>query len=235
LTNKLPISAKNKPNILKREIIQTRDGSTTIQINDWDECYHSRFGAIQEAQHVFIKNGLALFENKSISILEIGLGTGLNAFITFLEAQKRNQTINYVGVEGYPVSSDEAELMNYVTELGAESQKNIFETMHESNWEEAIQLRNDFSFTKRNQMFNDIDDIEQFDVIYFDAFGYRVQPELWSTEIFRKMINALRPKGILVTYAARGVVKRSMIEVGFTVEKLAGPPGKREMFRARKG
>jgi tRNA U34 5-methylaminomethyl-2-thiouridine-forming methyltransferase MnmC len=235
LTNKLPISAKNKPNILKREIIQTRDGSTTIQINDWDECYHSRFGAIQEAQHVFIKNGLALFENKSISILEIGLGTGLNAFITFLEAQKRNQTINYVGVEGYPVSSDEAELMNYVTELGAESQKNIFETMHESNWEEAIQLRNDFSFTKRNQMFNDIDDIEQFDLIYFDAFGYRVQPELWSTEIFRKMINALRPKGILVTYAARGVVKRSMIEVGFTVEKLAGPPGKREMFRARKG
>jgi tRNA U34 5-methylaminomethyl-2-thiouridine-forming methyltransferase MnmC len=235
LTNKLPISAKNKPNILKREIIQTRDGSTTIQINDWDECYHSRFGAIQEAQHVFIKNGLALFENKSISILEIGLGTGLNAFITFLEAQKRNQTINYVGVEGYPVSSDEAELMNYVTELGAESQKNIFETMHESNWEEAIQLRNDFSFTKRNQMFNDIDDIEQFDLIYFDAFGYRVQPELWSTEIFRKMINALRPKGILVTYAARGVVKRSMIEVGFTVEKLSGPPGKREMFRARKG
>ncbi|TDD94197.1 tRNA (5-methylaminomethyl-2-thiouridine)(34)-methyltransferase MnmD [Flavobacterium cellulosilyticum] len=220
---------------MKREIIQTRDGSTTIQINDWDECYHSRFGAIQEAQHVFIKNGLAQLENKSISILEIGFGTGLNAFITFLESLKLNQTINYVGVEGYPVSSDEANLMNYVSELNAEHDRMVFETMHQSNWDEKISLRNGFEFTKRNQFFNDINDIEQFDLIYFDAFGFRVQPELWSTEIFLKMYNALKPNGILVTYAARGVVKRSMIEVGFTVEKLEGPPGKREMFRARKG
>lgn len=219
---------------MKREIIQTQDGSTTINIKEWDECYHSRFGAIQEAQHVFIKNGLALFENKSVAILEIGFGTGLNAFITFLESLKRNQTIDYVGVEGYPVSSDEAQLMNYVSELNAEQERKVFERMHQSNWDEEIILRNDFLFTKRNQFFDDIDDIEQFDLIYFDAFGYRVQPELWSTEIFRKMFHALKPKGVLVTYAARGVVKRSMIEVGFTVEKLAGPPGKREMFRATK-
>lgn len=220
---------------MKREIIQTRDGSTTIQINDWDECYHSRFGAIQEAQHVFIKNGLALFENKAVSILEIGFGTGLNAFITFLESVKLNQTINYVGIEGFPVSSEEAQLMNYVEELNAEDQRKIFETMHQTNWDEEISLRNDFLFTKRNQFFDTIDDVEKFDLIYFDAFGYRVQPELWSTEIFRKMYNALKPNGILATYAARGVVKRSMIEVGFSVEKLAGPPGKREMFRANKG
>jgi tRNA U34 5-methylaminomethyl-2-thiouridine-forming methyltransferase MnmC len=219
---------------LKREIIQTRDGSTTIQINDWGECYHSRFGAIQEAQHVFIKNGLALFENKAISILEIGFGTGLNAFITYLESPKLNQTIKYVGVEGFPVSSEEAQLMNYVSELNAEEERAVFESMHQSNWDEEIALRNGFLFTKRNQFFDDIDDIKQFDLIYFDAFGYRVQPELWSTEIFRKMFKALKPNGILVTYAARGVVKRSMIEVGFKVEKLTGPPGKREMFRALK-
>lgn len=220
---------------MKRNIIQTLDGSTTIHIEEWDECYHSRFGAIQEAQHVFIKNGLSLFENSTISILEIGFGTGLNAFITFLESQKLHQTIDYVGVEAYPVAADEVLLMNYVPELKAENQSSYFEKMHECSWEEPINLRQDFLFTKRKQFFADIDDLEKFDLIYFDAFGFDVQPELWSTAIFQKMYNALKPKGVLVTYAARGVVKRSMKEVGFTVEKLEGPPGKREMFRARKG
>lgn len=219
---------------MKREIIQTLDGSTTIHLQEWDECYHSKHGAIQEAQHVFIKNGLSLFENKHVSILEIGFGTGLNAFITFLEAKKLNQTIDYVGVEAYPISADEVLSMNYVEELNATDESAIFQTMHESNWEEKISLNKDFSLTNRKQFFEAIDDIEKFDLIYFDAFGYRVQPELWSTEIFQKMYNALKPNSVLVTYAARGVVKRSMIEVGFTVEKLAGPPGKREMFRARK-
>lgn len=219
---------------MKRKIIQTLDGSTTIHIEDWDECYHSKFGAIQEAQHVFIKNGLSLFENGTISILEIGFGTGLNAFITFLESKKINQTIDYIGVEAYPVAFEEVRLMNYISELNAKNESAIFDKMHECNWEEPIILREDFLFTKRKQFFADIDDFEKFDLIYFDAFGFDVQPELWSTEIFRKMYNALKPKGILVTYAARGVVKRSMKEVGFTVEKLEGPPGKREMFRARK-
>ena len=219
---------------MKREIIHTLDGSTTIHIKEWDECYHSKHGAIQEAQHVFIKNGLSLFENKHISILEIGFGTGLNAFITFLEAKKLNQTIDYVGVEAYPISADEVLSMNYVEELNATTESSIFKTMHESNWEEKSNLSTDFSLTKRKQFFEAIDDSEKFDLIYFDAFGYRVQPELWSTEIFDSMYKALKPNSVLVTYAARGVVKRSMIEVGFTVEKLAGPPGKREMFRARK-
>ncbi len=219
---------------MEREIIQTLDGSTTIHLKEWDECYHSKHGAIQEAQHVFIKNGLALFENKSVSILEIGFGTGLNAFITFLESKKLQQSIDYVGVEAYPVSADEVLSMNYVAELNAETETAIFKKMHESNWDEQVKLNENFVLTKRKQFFDTIDDIEKFDLIYFDAFGYRVQPELWSTAIFQKMHNALKPQGKLVTYAARGVVKRSMIEVGLTVEKLAGPPGKREMFRASK-
>lgn len=219
---------------MKREIIQTKDGSTTIHLEEWDECYHSKHGAIQEAQHVFIKNGLSLFKNKSVSILEIGFGTGLNAFISFLEAQKMNQTIDYVGVEAYPVAPEEVLLMNYVAELNAQDQLTVFEQMHQRNWDEKIVLSDCFSLTKRKQFFQDINDRAQFDLIYFDAFGYRVQPELWSTAIFKKMYDALKDEGVLVTYAARGVVKRSMIEVGFKVEKLEGPPGKREMFRAFK-
>jgi tRNA U34 5-methylaminomethyl-2-thiouridine-forming methyltransferase MnmC len=220
---------------MKRKIIQTLDGSTTIQLQEWDECYHSKHGAIQEAQHVFIKNGLLLFQNKNVSILEIGFGTGLNCFITYLESKKMNQVIDYVGVEAYPVSSDEVQSMNYIQELNAQNEKIVFETMHSCNWEEKHQIATTFTLTKRKQFFETIDDIECYDLIYFDAFGYRVQPELWSTTIFRSMYKALKNNGVLVTYAARGVVKRSMQEVGFLVEKLEGPPGKREMFRALKG
>lgn len=220
---------------MEREIIKTLDGSTTIYLKDWDECYHSKFGAIQEAKHVFINNGLSLFENSAISILEIGFGTGLNAFITFLESTRLRLSIHYVGIEAYPVSSDEVLLLNYVSELNAENEISTFEKMHKSNWEEAIALREDFLLTKRKQFFDAINETDKFDLIYFDAFGYNSQPELWSTAIFQKMYNALKINGILVTYAARGVVKRSMKEVGFTVEKLEGPPGKREMFRAKKG
>lgn len=219
---------------MKREVIKTQDGSTTIHLEEWNESYHSKHGAIQEAKHVFIKNGLALFSEQKVAILEIGFGTGLNAFISFLEAQKMNQSVDYVGVEAYPVAAKEILEMNYVAELEAEEQQQVFEKMHESNWNEKIKLSDNFTIVKRQQFFQDIDDVAQFDLIYFDAFGYRVQPELWSTLIFKKMYDALRENGVLVTYAARGVVKRSMIEVGFRVEKLEGPPGKREMFRAFK-
>ena len=219
---------------MEREIIKTLDGSTTIHLKEWDECYHSKHGAIQEAKHVFIKNGLSLFDDKPVSILEIGFGTGLNAFITFLETNAKHQKINYVGVEAYPVAANEVLEMNYVTELGALEFDNIFEKMHKSEWDKKTEISADFWLTKRKQFFEEIEDFEIFDLIYFDAFGYRVQPELWSTEIFQKMYNSLKPTGVLVTYEARGVVKRSMISVGFTVEKLAGPPGKREMFRATK-
>ncbi|MEN2413588.1 tRNA (5-methylaminomethyl-2-thiouridine)(34)-methyltransferase MnmD [Flavobacterium mesophilum] len=219
---------------MKREIIKTLDGSTTIHLEEWNESYHSKHGAIQEAKHVFIKNGLSLFENNSVSILEIGFGTGLNAFITFLESEKKQQNIDYVGVEAYPIKAEEVLGMNYVEELEALEFDNIFEKMHKSEWNEKTELSGTFSLTKRKQFFHEIDDFETFDLIYFDAFGFRVQPELWSEEIFQKMYNSLKPKGVLVTYAARGVVKRNMISVGFTVEKLAGPPGKREMFRAFK-
>ena len=221
--------------ILKREIIQTQDGSTTIHLQEWNESYHSKHGAIQEAYHVFIKNGFSLFEGKSISILEIGFGTGLNAFITYLEAQKNtNQKINYVGVEAYPVVWEEALQMNYAKEIDKKEQQ-VFELIHQSDWEETNLISTDFTLTKRKQFFQDINDSNAFDLIYFDAFGFRVQPELWSEAIFKSMHDALKPHGVLVTYACRTSIKKAMLSAGFSVEKLPGAPGKREMLRATKG
>lgn len=219
---------------MKREIIQTSDGSTSILLPEWNETYHSKHGAIQEAKHVFIQNGLSLFKGQSVSILEIGFGTGLNAFITYLEAQKLQQKIEYTGIEAYPVAAEDVLKMNYVTELDAVSEKDIFLKMHESDWNQREILSPDFSLEKQNIKFQEITDTNQYDLIYFDAFGFRVQPELWSLEIFQKMYAALKPNGILVTYACRGPIKNAMTEAGFLTEKLPGPPGKREMLRARK-
>ena len=219
---------------MKREIIITDDGSTTIRIPDWDENYHSTHGAIQEAKHVFIKNGLDIFKNQdSISILEIGFGTGLNAFITFLETVNKEK-VNYVGVEAYPISSEEIAQMNYVSELQATQYQEIFDKMHTSDWESKQIITDNFILTKRKQFFQDIDDKEQYDLIYFDAFGFPLQPELWSEAIFKKMYEALLPKGTLVTYACRSSIKNAMLSVGFSIEKLPGAPGKREMLRATK-
>ncbi|MFD0864063.1 tRNA (5-methylaminomethyl-2-thiouridine)(34)-methyltransferase MnmD [Sungkyunkwania multivorans] len=223
---------------MKRKIIKTADGSTTIHLVDWDEQYHSKHGAIQEAYHVFIKSGFERFTpkaNEPLNILEIGFGTGLNAFITFLEAQKLALKVDYVGIEAYPVENEELEHLNYIQELSAEKFKDIFDKMHQVSWEESHAITNDFNLFKRKQFFSEINDIATYDLIYFDAFGARVQPELWTEAIFAKMFNALKSNGLLVTYAAKGSVRRAMQAVGFTVERLPGPPGKREMLRAVKG
>jgi len=219
---------------LRREILMTADGSTTIHLPDWNEQYHSKHGAIQEAYHVFIKNGINCITSDKISILEIGFGTGLNAFITFLEAQKTSKIIDYVGVEAYPVENSEIQQLNYISELNAQEFQAIFQEMHAISWEKKHPISENFLLTKIMQFFNEIADENAFDIIYFDAFGVRVQPELWTKEIFLKMHKALKINGILVTYAAAGSVRRAMQSVGFTVEKLQGPPGKREMLRAIK-
>ena len=219
---------------MKRKIITTGDGSKTIQIEDWNEQYHSKHGAIQEAYHVFIAHGLSLFSDRSISILEMGLGTGLNAFITFLEVKKRNISATYTGVEAYPISVAEMEQLNYVSELSAESHADTFLLLHQTPWEKVVALAEHFTLLKQNKHFSEVEDIDRYDLIYFDAFGARVQPELWTEAIFLKMYQALKKRGILVTYAAKGSVRRAMQAVGFTVERLPGPPGKREMLRAIK-
>lgn len=220
---------------MKKEIILTSDGSSSIYLPEWDESYHSKHGAIQEAYHVYIRSGLDLFKNNAqIEILEIGLGTGLNCFITFLECQKRNLKINYDGVEAFPLKAEEISQLNYVQQLKAEAKTDYFNKIHSSKWEEKVRISNNFSLIKRKQSFEEITDENRFDLIYFDAFGARVQPELWSEQVFKIMYQSLKNNGVLVTYSAKGSVRRALQNVGFSIERLPGPPGKREMLRARK-
>ncbi len=174
---------------------------------------------------------MALQNKSEISILEIGFGTGLNCFITFLESDK---TVNYVGVEAYPVVSGEVAKLNYVAELKVTSKQAVFDKMHSLSWEDKHEITKDFYLTKRQQFFKDIEDEEAFDLVYFDAFGAEHQPDLWTEDIFKRMFEALKENGILVTYSAKGSVRRAMQAVGFTVVRLPGPPGKREMLRATK-
>ncbi|MCL6265208.1 tRNA (5-methylaminomethyl-2-thiouridine)(34)-methyltransferase MnmD [Flagellimonas myxillae] len=219
---------------MKRRIIKTADGSKTIQIEDWNEQYHSKHGAVQEAYHVFIEHGLRMFDTPKLNILEIGFGTGLNALITLMESQTRNQKISYVGVEAYPVSTEEVEALGYCAQLDADIFEPAFKRMHSSPWEEQIAITEHFQLLKQQKDFKEIVDSNMFNLIYFDAFGARVQPELWTEDIFSKMSEALMPEGILVTYAAKGSVRRALQAVGFIVERLPGPPGKREMLRGTK-
>lgn len=223
---------------MERKIIKTADGSVTIHLPEWDEQYHSKHGAVQEAVHVFIKMGLDWFREKyrpqEVSILEIGFGTGLNAFITLLEGEKRSLKIRYTGVEAYPVTASEVKDLNYAESLSATEKQDLFFKMHQIDWEKPEDIADTFTLLKKKMKFHEISDVEKFDIIYFDAFGARVQPQLWTEEIFEIMFRAIKPGGVLVTYAAKGSVRRAMQSVGFIVERLPGPPGKREMLRAVK-
>ena len=196
-------------------------------------------GAVQEARHVFLKMGLDFWMNEnpdqnSLHILEIGFGTGLNALLTLMHAEKSSVNLLYEGVEAYPVSSEELAQLNYLEAADAQAFEADFEKMHQLPWEQTEIITEAFQLKKRKQTFETLEDQDQHDLIYFDAFGARVQPELWEEPIFQKMSNALKPGGVLVTYAAKGSVRRAMQAVGFKVERLPGPPGKREMLRAVK-
>ncbi len=221
---------------MKREIITTADGSKTIQLPEWNEQYHSVHGAIAEALHVFIESGLQHWSsenpNKSIDILEIGFGTGLNAFLSLLVAKENKFHLVYSGIEAYPILDSEISHLNYAELLKAS--QTHFLALHQCKWEQLCKISKNFSLTKRKQLISEFADVDAFDVIYFDAFGPRVQPELWEEAIFAKMYTALRQGGVIVTYSAKGSVRRAMQAVGFLVERLPGPPGKREMLRATK-
>lgn len=226
---------------MQRKIVTTGDGSTSIYISEWEEHYHSKHGAIQEAKHVFIESGLIHFlttqkhqNQKSISVLEIGFGTGLNAFMTLLDIEKRNLSINYTGVEGFPISGKEIEQLNYVSCLEVESKRPLFLKMHTSPWEKELEITPFFKLNKQKKQFSEINNLNTFDLVYFDAFGPRVQPELWTQPIFALLYKAMKSKGVLVTYCAQGNARRAMQSVGFNVERIEGPPGKRHMLRANK-
>lgn len=220
---------------MKREVIETEDGSKTIFIAEMDENYHSGHGALQEAMHVFIKNGLIHFkENKEINVFEVGFGTGLNALLTMVEADNNNQTIRYTGIEAFPVEMELIDQLGYEDLTGQQFKKPFFK-MHTSQWDELQQLTDHFTFKKILSKIQDFEpEKSTVDIVYFDAFGPQVQGEMWSLDILEKMYTLLKPGGILVTYCAKGQFKRDLKSLGFEVEGLPGPPGKREMTRALK-
>lgn len=216
----------------QRQIIQTADGSLTLHIPEWKEQYHSLHGAIQEAFHVFIHSGLACFDQRPLNILEMGFGTGLNALITSLEVEARQLDVSYTALEAFPVVKEEWEALDYGALFDAPEAKANFRKLHQAAWGTFQSVNQRFRLRKLQQDFIEFSPSQTYDLIYFDAFGARVQPELWTDSMFQNMYNALLPGGILVTYSAKGSVRRAMLAVGFKVERLPGPPGKREMLRA---
>jgi tRNA U34 5-methylaminomethyl-2-thiouridine-forming methyltransferase MnmC len=223
---------------LERNIVITADGSSTIGIPSWNEHYHSTHGAINEAKHVYIHNGLRFWKSQNpqsvqCHLLEIGFGTGLNAWLTFLANDLPDFFVLYDGVEAFPVNSELIGALNYI-ELTVISKADIFRAMHKAKWNEPADLAPNFKLTKVHSTFESISVKETYDLIYFDAFGARVQPELWTVNMFQKMATSLKSGGVLVTYSAKGSVRRALQEVGLEVERLPGPPGKREMLRASK-
>ena len=210
----------------------TGDGSVTIYHRDLQEHYHSIYGAIQESRHVFIHAGLRYTAISPVKVFEMGFGTGLNALLTCLESLSNKRTIQYDGIDAYPLGEEVIRQLNYPELLDGDA-KALFHTLHNSPWNETQTVSSLFTFTKIHNDLLNFTPVDEYDVIYFDAFNPAVQPELWDTAIFRKMFQGLNPGGILTTYSATGWVRRNMMEAGFEVEKLPGPPGKREMLRGR--
>ena len=218
---------------MERKLVTTQDGSKTLLINDLNESYHSKHGALQEAEHVFINNGLKLINHYEINILELGFGTGLNVLVTIDEYLKKNKDykISYYGVEKYPIFFEEASNLSYSELFSNDFIKDLSLKIHELDWEMPNELLADFYLTKIKKDFFDLKTTElpPIDLVYFDCFGARVQPDLWEI-----VASKMKSGGLLTTYASKGSFRRNLIELGFVVEKKQGPPGKREMMIAWK-
>lgn len=211
---------------------QTADNSYTLFSTKAQQTYHSHEGAVMEARHVYVTPALTHFQDKNkLHILEIGFGTGLNAIITLIESQKTNKTIFYETIEAYPVPEEIYCKLNYPEILSCN--KDTFGELHRSQHNTTVRFSN-FTFLKKNLMIEEYIPDRLFDIIYFDAFSPDAQPELWTVDIFDKMYNTLETNGILLTYSAKGVVKRALRAVGFEVKRLPGAGNKHHMLMAEK-
>jgi tRNA U34 5-methylaminomethyl-2-thiouridine-forming methyltransferase MnmC len=223
---------------LKREIKTTNDGSKTLFINELNENYHSHHGALQEAEHVFIKNGLNLINDCEINILELGFGTGLNVLVTINEYLKtdKNHVINYFSLEKYPINESEVKDLAYFEHFDNPEFKNIYQKIHLADWEKSVEIISGFNLKKIECDFFDLKDIDlpKINLVYFDCFGARVQPDLWEKPLFELVSDKMAINGLLTTYSSKGSVRRILQELNFQVEKKQGPPGKREMINAIK-
>ena len=219
------------------EIRPTSDGSHTLYNSDLDENYHSVHGAIQESMHVFIKAGLEylLEVKRDIWVLEVGLGTGLNAWLTLNQVLHSDAKVNYVAVEPFPVDITLADQLNYPQILhSSEYRSRLFHQLHQAEWEKFVALTPEFQLRKIPHTLQDFKPQWIFDLVYFDAFAPSKHPEIWEKSMLTKIFDITAPGGMLLTYCAKGQFKRDLKETGWLVESLPGPPGKREMTRATK-
>ncbi|HEU5290232.1 MAG TPA: tRNA (5-methylaminomethyl-2-thiouridine)(34)-methyltransferase MnmD [Cyclobacteriaceae bacterium] len=227
---------KNKHVPAEVEIIPTYDGSHTLLNKELDETYHSRHGALQESRHVFIQRGLEVvnknFQNSVINILEVGFGTGLNALLT-LQSQADGIQINYTSLEAFPIAENTWSKLNYAE---SDESKVLFEKLHRANWDQAVKISPAFQLRKLHTTLQQVAlEKNHYDLIYFDAFAPNKQPEMWELPMLKKIVEAMQPGGVFVTYCAKGQLKRDLQSLSLQVETLQGPPGKREMVRGRKG
>ena len=224
--------------MIKRKIKFTEDDSTTLELIGSDEHFHSTYGAIQESEHIFIQNGLCKIakEQSPIRIFEMGFGSGLNALLSLLFAVRENISIDYIGIEAYPVEMELVEKLNYSDRLNLKKEESLyFGRLHTIAWDKKVQIHPNFQFEKIQTKLEVMTLPEDtFDLVYFDAFNPDLQPELWTEEIFRKIFSAMKPQGILMTYSAKGKVKRALKAAGFKLNALSGPIGKREITQAVK-
>jgi tRNA U34 5-methylaminomethyl-2-thiouridine-forming methyltransferase MnmC len=216
---------------MERSVRLTEDGSHTIYVDRLNEAYHSTHGALQESMHVFIKNGLQTFSLPALRILEIGFGTGLNALLTMHFARQSGQDIYYHAVEKYPLNSSEYARLNFEQLIDGIS-PGLLNQLHEAEWGKAVSLSDRMTLFKELADFRTMHPPGDFDLVYFDAFSPDKQPELWSAEVFSIIQNSTRTGAVLVTYSSKGMVRRTLNSSGFRVDKVPGPPGKREMIRA---
>jgi tRNA U34 5-methylaminomethyl-2-thiouridine-forming methyltransferase MnmC len=216
------------------QIIQTSDGSHSLLNTELNETYHSQHGAVQESNHVFINHGLKFFVSTHpqhpVRIFEVGFGTGLNAFLTIQSLP--DHLIHYTSIEAFPLEESIWSNLNYAS---TQSEKVVFKTLHEVNWETNQRITNNFELLKLKTTLQAIDlSDSRLDVIYFDAFAPNKQPEMWALPLLEKVSNAMSKDAVFVTYCAKGQLKRDLRSLGLDVETLAGPPGKKEMVRALK-
>jgi len=211
----------------------TQDGSHTLYVPELDEYYHSMYGAIQESVHVFLKQGFLSMEGGNIIIFEIGFGTGLNAFLTYIEAEKINREVVYHSIELYPVKTELINNLNYPEYINPGKREDFY-YMHGSPWNEEVRIAPFFLLKKINEDLRSYKFDNNYNIVYFDAFAPDKQPELWQPDIFRDIYDNLSDNGILVTYCSKVQVRKILESVGFIVEKVPGPPGKREVVRAVK-
>lgn len=221
------------------KLIQTEDNSHTLYNAALNETYHSFHGAIQESQHVFIREGIDFFctqlkEQSAIKIFEVGFGTGLNALLTQIYSAEKRKHVQYTSIEAFPLSSDIYQSLNYPDLIDKENAHQLFLDIHQADWGKEIHIDDYFSIHKIASLLDVFETNNTFNVVYYDAFAPSKQPEMWTADLMRKMHDVLDRNGVFVTYCAKGQLKRDLKALGFEVQTIPGPPGKKEMVRAIK-